>query len=96
MDEFETDNKASAASPRWIGARSIPLAHQLNEQCVELVCELAATSSTKNSRDSSCRTATSGGFLKPKLAYVSRHSRLSSSIVASGTPNRGSGPAKDT
>ena len=41
MDEFETDNKASAASPRWAGAPAIPLAHQLNGQCVELVCELA-------------------------------------------------------
>jgi hypothetical protein len=40
MDEFKTD-EASAASPRWTGAPSIPLAHQLNEQCVELVCELA-------------------------------------------------------
>jgi hypothetical protein len=41
MDEFKTDDEASAASPRWIGAPSIPLAHQLNGQCVELVCELA-------------------------------------------------------
>jgi hypothetical protein len=41
MDEFNTDDEASAASPRWTGAPSIPLAHQLNGQCVELVCELA-------------------------------------------------------
>src|ERR1700736_4417123 len=41
MDEFKTDDEASAVLPRWTGARSIPLAHQLNEQCVELVCELA-------------------------------------------------------
>jgi hypothetical protein len=41
MDEFKTDDEASSASPRWTGAPSIPLAHQLNEQCVELVCELA-------------------------------------------------------
>jgi len=41
MDEFKTDDEASAASPRWTGAPSIPLAHQLNGQCVELVCELA-------------------------------------------------------
>jgi hypothetical protein len=41
MDEFKTDDEDSAALPRWTGARSIPLAHQLNEQCVELVCELA-------------------------------------------------------
>jgi hypothetical protein len=48
MDEFKTDDKASAASPRWIGARSIPLAHQLNEQCVELICELANDLSTED------------------------------------------------
>jgi hypothetical protein len=41
MDEFKTDDEASAASPRWTGAPSIPLAHQLNGQCVELICELA-------------------------------------------------------
>jgi hypothetical protein len=41
MDEFKIDDEASAASPRWTGASSIPLAHQLNGQCVELVCELA-------------------------------------------------------
>jgi len=41
MDEFKTDDEASEASPRWTGAPSIPLAHQLNEQGVDLVCELA-------------------------------------------------------
>jgi hypothetical protein len=41
MDEFKTDDEASEASPRWTGAPSIPLAHQLNAQCIELVCELA-------------------------------------------------------
>ena len=41
MDEFKTDDEASEAMPRWTGAPSIPLAHQLNGQCVELVCELA-------------------------------------------------------
>jgi hypothetical protein len=41
MDEFKTDDEASEAMPRWTGAPSIPLAHQLNEQCIELVCELA-------------------------------------------------------
>ncbi len=50
MDEFETDEAAelpqgSATSPRWAGAPSIALAHQLNEQCIDLLCELAATSS---------------------------------------------------
>ncbi len=41
MDEFKTDDETSQASPRWAGAPSIPLAHQLNGQCVELMCELA-------------------------------------------------------
>jgi hypothetical protein len=41
MDESKTDDEASSALPRWIGAPSIPLAHQLNGQCVDLVCELA-------------------------------------------------------
>ena len=50
MDEFKTEEaselpQVSATSPRWTGAPSIALAHQLNEQCVKLVCELAATSS---------------------------------------------------
>src|SRR5277367_3301478 len=41
MDESKTDDEASGATPRWTGAPSIPLAHQLNGQCVELVCEVA-------------------------------------------------------
>jgi hypothetical protein len=41
MDEFKIDDEASEATPRWTGAPSISLAHQLNEHCVELVCELA-------------------------------------------------------
>lgn len=50
MDEFNTDDAAelpegAAALPRWTGTPNIALAHQLNEQCVELLCELAATSS---------------------------------------------------
>ena len=49
MDEFETDEAAelpqgSATSVRWTGAASIALAHQLNEQCIELLCELATNS----------------------------------------------------
>jgi hypothetical protein len=49
VDEFELEetdklSQFSAASPHWTGAPSITLAHQLNEQCVGLVCELAATS----------------------------------------------------
>jgi hypothetical protein len=52
MDEFETDEAAelpqgSATSARWTGAASIALAHQLNEQCVELLCEPATTSSSQ-------------------------------------------------
>jgi hypothetical protein len=48
MDEFKTDETAelpqgSATSPRWTGAPSIALARGLNEQCVELVCDLAAS-----------------------------------------------------
>jgi hypothetical protein len=50
MGEFKTDeiaemSQGAAASPRWTGAPSIALAHGLNEQCVELVCDLAASSS---------------------------------------------------
>ncbi len=41
MDEFKTDDEASEATPRWTGVPSIPLAHQLNAQCVALVCEIA-------------------------------------------------------
>jgi hypothetical protein len=53
MDEFETDEAAgipqgSATSPRWTGAASIALAHRLNEQCVEFLCELAITSSSQD------------------------------------------------
>jgi hypothetical protein len=53
MDEFETYETAeipqgSARSPRWTGAASIALAQQLNEQCVELLCELAITSSSQD------------------------------------------------
>jgi hypothetical protein len=48
MDEFKTDEAAaltqgSAAPPRWTGAPSIELAHQLNVQGVELICELAVS-----------------------------------------------------
>jgi hypothetical protein len=48
MVEFKTDEAAelpgdAAAPPRWTGAPSIELAHQLNAQCIELVCELAVS-----------------------------------------------------
>lgn len=50
MDEFESQQtgelpQVSITSPKWTGAPSIELAHRLNKQCVDLVCELAATSS---------------------------------------------------
>jgi hypothetical protein len=49
VDEFKSEEGAesSATSPRWTGAPSIALAEQLNEQCIELVCELATPSSTQ-------------------------------------------------
>jgi hypothetical protein len=49
MDEFKSEEGAesSATSPRWTGAPSIALAEQVNEQCIELVCELATASSTQ-------------------------------------------------
>jgi hypothetical protein len=48
MVEFKTDEAAqlpegAPAPPRWTGAPSIELAHQLNAQYVELVCELAVS-----------------------------------------------------
>ena len=48
MDEIETTEAAAvhrvtARSPRWTGAPSIDLAHQLNAQCVELICQLAVS-----------------------------------------------------
>ncbi len=53
MDEFKTEEadelpQTSATSPRWTGAAFIALVHGLNEQCVELVCDLAASSSIEN------------------------------------------------
>jgi len=46
-DQEEADElpQGPVASPRWTGAPSIPLAMQLNEQCVGLVCQLACTAS---------------------------------------------------
>jgi hypothetical protein len=40
-DEADELPQGSQASPRWSGAPSIPLATQLNEQCIDLVCQLA-------------------------------------------------------
>ena len=47
MDEFKTEDSAeladiAVAAPRWNGTPSIGLAHQLNEQCIELLFDLAA------------------------------------------------------
>ncbi len=55
MDEFTADDEATELQPspppppppRWKGAQSIGLAHQLNEQCIELLCELAGPSPTQ-------------------------------------------------
>jgi hypothetical protein len=52
MNEIKTDEEAdlpedAAALPRWTGAPYIPLGQQLNEQCVELVCELANNSAAQ-------------------------------------------------
>jgi hypothetical protein len=46
LDEFNTKEADDGpTAPRWTGTPFVALAHQLNEQCVELVCELAAVSS---------------------------------------------------
>jgi hypothetical protein len=50
MDEFETETDERALQespptpPRWTGAPSIALAHQLNVQCLDILCELATGS----------------------------------------------------
>ena len=66
MDEFTTDDEASSTSPRWIGARSIPLAHQLNGQCVDLVCELANDLSTQELPPFILRNRDSWRLLEPE------------------------------
>lgn len=52
MNEFTANDEAieqqPSPPPRWKGARSIGLAHQLNEQCIELLCDLAAVSSAQS------------------------------------------------
>lgn len=48
MDEFGLQHKTGdkrPSPPDWRGAPSIRLAHQLNEQCIDLFCELAIDSS---------------------------------------------------
>jgi hypothetical protein len=48
MDEFGLEHKTGdpqSSPPKWKGAPSIRLAQQLNEQCIDLFCELAIDSS---------------------------------------------------
>jgi hypothetical protein len=40
-EEADELPQGSASSPRWTGAPYIALAAQLNEQCIDLVCQLA-------------------------------------------------------
>jgi hypothetical protein len=44
MNEFEAQLEGGerGSPPQWKGAPAIKLAHQLNEQCIELLCNLAA------------------------------------------------------
>jgi hypothetical protein len=41
----DTASRAAPAPPRWKGAQSISPVYQLNERCIELLCEVAASSS---------------------------------------------------
>ena len=43
----ETDEKGLPPSPRWKGARSLRLAHELNSRCIDLLCDLAARPSVE-------------------------------------------------
>ncbi|MHB8721825.1 MAG: hypothetical protein ACYDAH_10560 [Steroidobacteraceae bacterium] len=101
MDEFKTEEadelpQTSVTSPRWTGAPSIALAHGLNEQCVELVCDLAASSSIEELPRFILQNRDLWRFLSPTLASASRHSLLLSSTFASKMRNRGIAPFKDT
>lgn len=68
MHEFATGDSPQSqrlVAQRWKGAPSIRLAHQLNERCIDLFCELALESSPENpwsiiasSRDLWCRLDT--------------------------------------
>jgi hypothetical protein len=37
----DTDRKGVSPSPRWKGARSLQLAHELNSRCMDLLCNFA-------------------------------------------------------
>lgn len=39
----DTDRKGVSPSPRWKGARSLQLAHELNSRCIDLLCHFATT-----------------------------------------------------
>jgi hypothetical protein len=100
MDEFKTDEAAeisqgSATLPRWTGTPSVALAHGLNEQCVELVCDLAASSSIEEFPRFILQNRDLWRLLEPDARSASRYSRLLSSTFASKTRNRGSAPFKD-
>jgi hypothetical protein len=43
----EADEKGLPPSPRWKGARSLHLAHELNSRCIDLLCDLAARPSVE-------------------------------------------------
>lgn len=38
----ETNNNGLPSAPRWKGARSLELAHELNSRCIDLLCRSAA------------------------------------------------------
>lgn len=38
----ETDKNGIPSAPRWKGARSLELAHELNSRCIDLICHYAA------------------------------------------------------
>lgn len=41
-----TDKSGVPSAPRWKGARSLHLAHELNSRCIDLLCNSAASSSS--------------------------------------------------
>ncbi len=43
----DADQKGVPPSPRWKGARSLRLAHELNSRCIDLLCDLAARPSVE-------------------------------------------------
>jgi hypothetical protein len=45
MSEFKLDEGSlsqASTAPQWLGLSSIPIAHQLNEQCIDMLCAQAA------------------------------------------------------